>query len=200
MIYKIIISLFYEEILRSPNIKGDLYRYYGSLTKASLMKALRVPGFEFTLYFRLAVERSKYSLLGAIARHRYPKLFVKYGFQIPRATQIGKGIRISHFGGLVINYDTVIGANCYLSHNVTIGHTLRGANAGSPTIGNRVWIGPGVVIVGKIVIGDNVLIAPNSFVNFNVPSNSIVIGNPAKIIQSQDATDGYLTNIYVDEK
>ena len=61
-------------------------------------------------------------------------------------------------------------------------------------IGNKVWIGTNSVIVGKITIGDNVLIAPNSFVNFDVPSNSIVIGNPGKIIPSTNATDKYINN------
>jgi serine O-acetyltransferase len=49
--------------------------------------------------------------------------------------------------------------------------------------------------VGKIVIGDNVLIAPNSYVNFDVPSHSIVIGNPAKIISRNNPTEGYINKI-----
>lgn len=67
-----------------------------------------------------------------------------------------------------------------------------GVKIGVPTIGNDVWIDPNAVIVGGINIGDNVLIAANSFVNFDVPSNSIVIGNPGKIIPSVRATEGYI--------
>ena len=63
-----------------------------------------------------------------------------------------------------------------------------------PTIGNDVWICPNVLVVcGGGTIGDNVLIAANSFVNFDVPSpppDSIVICNPGKIIPSQRATEG----------
>lgn len=55
-----------------------------------------------------------------------------------------------------------------------------------------VWIGTGSVIVGNVKIGSNVLIAPNSFVNMNVPNNSLVIGNPAKIISKENPTDGYI--------
>ena len=47
-------------------------------------------------------------------------------------------------------------------------------------------------MVGKIVIGDNVLIAPNAYVNFDVPNNSIVTGNPASIKQQANATEGYV--------
>ncbi len=183
-------------ILKIDVVRADLYRYYGKIDKTSFNKAMRIPGFKFTLYFRLCALYPKFSLLGAIARWKNSRLFVRYGFQIPRKTNIGKGLRISHFGGVVVNYDAVIGSNCYLSHNITIGQSLRGKSKGSPVIGDRVWIGPGAVIVGKVVIGDNVLIAPNSYVNVDIPSNSIVLGNPAKIIEKANATDGYLTNIY----
>ena len=57
------------------------------------------------------------------------------------------------------------------------------------------WIGTGAVIVGKIRIGDDVLIAPNSYVNVDVPSHSIVVGNPATIHHRENATQGYIENI-----
>ncbi len=75
---------------------------------------------------------------------------------------------------------------------VTIGQANRGERKGCPKIGNKVWIGAGAVVVGKIVIGDNVLIAPNSYVNYDVPSNSIVTGNPASIKEDANATEGYV--------
>jgi serine O-acetyltransferase len=48
--------------------------------------------------------------------------------------------------------------------------------------------------VGGITIGNNVLIAPNAYVNFDVPENSVVMGNPAKIYESENATEGYINN------
>jgi serine O-acetyltransferase len=119
----------------------------------------------------------------------------KFGFQIPRNSIIGKGFYISHFGSIVINGESRIGNYCNLTHNITIGQQNRGPKAGAPIIGDYVWIGTGSVIVGKIVIGDNVLIAPNSYVNFDVPSHSIVIGNPAKIISRNNPTEGYINKI-----
>lgn len=50
------------------------------------------------------------------------------------------------------------------------------------------------VIVGKIKIGNNVLIAPNAYVSFDVPSNSVVIGNPGQITPKENATEGYINN------
>lgn len=59
-------------------------------------------------------------------------------------------------------------------------------------MGDCVWIGVNSTVVGKVTIGNNVAIAPNTFVNFDVPSNSIVIGNPAKIIRDLNAADAYI--------
>lgn len=64
---------------------------------------------------------------------------------------------------------------------------------GSPTIGNRVFVGINATIVGNIKIGDDVLIAPNTFVNFDVPSHSVVIGNPGVIHHKENATVGYIS-------
>ena len=74
-----------------------------------------------------------------------------------------------------------IGEWCNIHKGVTIGQQNRGDLKGVPKIGNKVWIGVNATIVGKIEIGDDVLIAPNSFVNCDVPSHSIVIGNPCQI-------------------
>ncbi|MCF1627480.1 DapH/DapD/GlmU-related protein [Tetragenococcus koreensis] len=62
-------------------------------------------------------------------------------------------------------------------------------------IGNRVWIGANAIIVGGITIGDNVLIAANTFITENVPSNTIVFGNPAIMKQNKkNSTKGYINN------
>lgn len=82
--------------------------------------------------------------------------------------------------------------NCNIAQNVTIGMENRGKRKGCPTIGDKVRIGAGAVVVGKITIGDDVLIAPNSFVNCDVPSHSIVLGNPCKIVYRENATEGYI--------
>lgn len=76
-----------------------------------------------------------------------------------------------------------------------IGEENRGKRKGAPTIGDCVWIGPNAVIVGNIQIGDDVLIAPNAFVNKDVPSHSIVYGNPCIIKPVQYATEHYINRI-----
>ncbi|MBE7087372.1 MAG: serine acetyltransferase, partial [Clostridiales bacterium] len=126
--------------------------------------------------------RKNKKILRIIYTLKLKKLLNKYDFNVPVKTQIGEGLFIGHNGPIIINGDAVIGKNCNIATGVTIGRENRGKRKGCPTIGDRVWIGTNAVIVGKISIGNNVLIAPNSFVNFAVPNDSIVIGNPAKII------------------
>ncbi|KAA0991305.1 serine O-acetyltransferase [Dyadobacter aurulentus] len=176
-------------------IKADLFRYEGKVTsKIFLRRLFLTPGFAYTFCLRkAALSKNKspfYIFWKVMLRH----LSHKYGFQIPVTTSIGKGLYIGHFGTIVINEGTIIGCNCNLAHTITIGQTNRGPRAGTPVIGDSVWIGTGSVIVGSITIGNNVLIAPNSYVNQDIPENSIVVGNPVKIISSPAATDGYIIN------
>ena len=119
-------------------------------------------------------------------------LFNKVWLPDTCSTSIGGGFYIGHHGPIVINASAVIGENCNVAQNVTIGMENRGKRKGCPTIGDKVWIGAGAVVVGKITIGDDVLIAPNSFVNRDVPSHSIVLGNPCKIVYRENATEGYI--------
>jgi serine O-acetyltransferase len=173
-------------------IAADSYRYVGKTGTKAFIKAFFIPGFRFTFFLRKASFKKKISITGIFYRLLLLRYSYKYGFQIPACTLIGEGFLISHFGCIVINENAQIGRNCNITHGVTIGRTNRGKSKGSPTLGDKVWIDANAVIVGKITIGTNVLIAPNSFVNFDVPDNSLVIGNPAKIINKEDATEGYI--------
>ena len=174
-------------------IKADLFRLYpGPFTIGRLFKGFRSKGFKFLFFLRIA-SLSNNPFLIFSARGVLYLIMYRYGFQIPRKTRIGPGFFIGHFGTIVISRNAVIGKNCNIAHNVTIG-SARGKRSGAPTLGDAVWIGAGAVIVGRITIGSDVLIAPNAFVNFDVPSNSVVIGNPARIISKIDATHEYIHN------
>jgi serine O-acetyltransferase len=118
------------------------------------------------------------------------------GIQIPSSTLIGRGLRIVHFGHIIINPAAKIGKNFNVFPGVTIGGA-EGKKKGFPLIGDNVCVLTNAVVVGGGTIGNNVVIAPNSFVNFNVPEGSIVIGNPAKIIPRDNASKNYIV-YYVD--
>lgn len=105
---------------------------------------------------------------------------------------IPKGLIIGHAGTIVINADATFDGNLFLTHGVTIGRDIRGTRCGAPHFGKDVVIRCNSTVVGKINIGDDVLIAPNTFVNFDVPSHSIVIGNPATVHHRDHATEGHI--------
>ncbi|MEO9891000.1 serine acetyltransferase [Aurantibacter sp.] len=175
-------------------IKKDLFRYNG---QTSIRKGLKIDGFKYTYYLRMSSASKRISFKGAYYRFILKKLRYKYSIQIPIKTDIGEGLFIGHFGMIVINERAKIGKNCNIAHSVTIGQTNRGKRKGCPTIGNKVWIGTGSVIVGNISIGSNVLIAPNTYINSNIPDNSIVTGNPFVVIPRENATEDYI-NFFID--
>ena len=98
---------------------------------------------------------------------------------IPPQTAIGEDFHIIHAeGSLSIHPDTVMGDRVGVMHNVTIGTNMR---EGCPRIGNDVFVGVNSTVLGAITIGDRVRIAANTAVSTDVPSDSVVIGSPAKI-------------------
>ncbi len=125
-------------------------------------------------------------------KRKMMKLENRTGFSFEYNRSIGDGLIIGHWGKIVINGDVQFGNQLFLTHGVTIGRDIRGKRAGVPSLGNRVCIRTNSTVVGKIIIGNDVLIAPNTFVNFDVPDHSVVIGNPAKIHHRDNATEGHI--------
>lgn len=105
----------------------------------------------------------------------------------PRAT-IGKGFYIGHFGGVVIG-PVQIGEHCNVSHGVTIGRGVARGNKGRPTLGDRVWIGPGAKVLGPIFLGDDCAIGANAVVFDDVPARALAAGVPAKIRPERGSFD-----------
>lgn len=120
-----------------------------------------------------------------------------FGLDIPYETEIGKGLYLGHAFNITVNGNAIIGDNCNLHKGCLIGQENRdfGGRKGAPKLGNKVWVGINAAIVGHVTVGDDVLIAPNSFVNCDIPSHSVVFGNPCIIKHKDNATEGYINNI-----
>lgn len=177
-------------------IQKDFYRATGQwLSPFSILKKCWSPNLHYIYCFRKAQHYLHTPILGAFWKVVLRHYQIKYGFQIYPETQIGEGFYLGHWGAVVVNPKTIIGKNCNMAQGVTIGQQNRGKKQGTPTIGNQVWIGANAVIVGNIKIGNNVLIAPNAYVNTDVPDNAIVVGNPAEIIPNDNATEGYINHM-----
>lgn len=108
------------------------------------------------------------------------------GIELPCEVTLGRRFRIDHFGGIVISGDAVFGDDCVIRNGVTVGlkHTGR---RGAPVLGNRVDIGVGAKILGAIRIGDDVQIGANAVVLTDVPSNSVAVGVPARVLPRNSA-------------
>lgn len=123
----------------------------------------------------------------------------KTGIWIPSSITCGKGMLIGHWGRIIVNPSTIIGDDFFISSGVTIGRDVRGQRIGVPEIGNRVCIKNNAALVGRIKIGNDVLIAPNAFVNFDVPDHSVVVGNPGIIHYKENATEGHIGSVVESE-
>jgi serine O-acetyltransferase len=102
----------------------------------------------------------------------------KYGFEVGITTKIGGGFLVHHINGVVLGEGVKIGNNFNLFQQVTIGQK----NNEYPILGDRVTVYPGSILIGKIEIGDDVLIGANSVVLKNVPMGEKVAGIPANSI------------------
>ena len=128
-----------------------------------------------------------------LSRLRLHFLQYKYGISIPYNTEIGKGLYIGHYGGIVVNHMAQIGPNCNLNQGVTIGATYGGRSPGVPVIGANVYIGPGSFIIGGITLGNHVAIGANTVVNKSVPDNGVIVSEPGRII-SYKGSSNYIVN------
>jgi len=107
------------------------------------------------------------------------------GIDLPCEATVGRRFRIEHFGGIIISGDTVMGDDVVIRNGVTIGLKKIG-DPGAPVIGNRVEVGAGAKILGRIHIGDDVLIGANAVVIRDVPAGHIAVGIPARIMPRKD--------------
>ena len=180
-------------------IASDLYRYRGRANRSDLISAfIYEPGFRYMFYLRKAAYYRQRRILFLIPLI-YNRLMLKhyrhyYGFQLYPSTRVGCGLYLGHFGTIIVNSKAVLGDNVNLAPGVVIGQANRGKRKGIPTIGNRVWIGSNAVLVGNIRVGDDALIGPGAYVNFDVPERAVVIGNPGSIVSYSGAED-YVCNL-----
>lgn len=112
--------------------------------------------------------------------------------ELSHRAEIGPGLMLMHRYGVIIG-PARIGANCVIHQNVTIGRRVAGGDMGLPTFGDRVWIGPGATITGGVTIGDDVVVAAGSVLSKDVPSGSLVMGNPARVALREYDNSEFMT-------
>lgn len=148
-------------------------------------------GPKFQVWYRRSQGVRK-TLIKKLCRKIFNRYRSKRYIELDAETQIGAGLYFGHAYCITINPKAILGRNINIHKGVTIGQENRGKRMGTPVIGDKVWIGVNATIVGAIKIGNDVLIAPNAYVNCDVPDYSIVFGNPCIIKHRDNATEGYI--------
>jgi serine O-acetyltransferase len=113
----------------------------------------------------------------AAARHRFWSVIS--GADIPLTVSIGGGLLIPHPNGIVIHPDAIIGPNCLILQQVTLGTT----HAGAPRVEGHVDIGAGAKLLGEIHVGAHVLIGANAVVLQDIPAGATAVGIPARVVE-----------------
>ena len=135
------------------------------------------------IYIANYCENSPKLIRGIVYRIYYHHSF-KFGYEISPKTKIGGGLRLPHWGGgIVIHSNAIIGENCEIMQNVTVGNNALKSRDDVAIIGDRVTLCAGSKVIGSVSIGDNVVVGANSVVVKDIPTNTIVAGIPAKIIR-----------------
>ena len=123
--------------------------------------------------------------LASIPAKKWSEVFA--GISLPPQCEVGEGLFISHFGGVVVNPKARLGRHCNIGHGVTIGSGGRGEKDGRPlegvpVIGDRVYIGPGACLFGPIEVGNDASIGANAVVTHSLPDRAVALGIPARVV------------------
>lgn len=110
----------------------------------------------------------------AVLRHRFWSAVA--GCDVPINARIGGGLMLPHPAGVVVHPDAVIGPNCLIMQNATIGSN-RGR--GVPTLEGHVDVGPGACVLGGVHIGAHAVVGANAVVTRDVPEGATALGVPA---------------------
>ena len=108
-----------------------------------------------------------------------------FSADIPPQMYIGKGTVFPHDAlGCVFHPEVKIGKNCKILHGVTIGG--RAGHKGLPIVGDNVVVGTHAQILGDVTIGNNSIVGAGAIVLHDVPDNVVVVGNPAKVLKTNN--------------
>lgn len=152
-----------------------------------IFSLLKSPAMRYIFAGRLSTTNQFMSYLWGVQKYLGHKLGCEIGWKY-----IESGIVLSHPYGITVNGGTKIGKDCTLFKGCTIGSIRDGKKAGIPVLGDRVVVCCNAMICGNVTIGNDVLIAAGAYVNFDVPDNCVVIGNPGIIHRKEKPSKDYL--------
>ena len=160
------------------NVRSDWRTYEGRWWEFGFWALLCYRFGRWRYKIRPRIVRLPFSVLYKIYYH---VIQVLTGIEFPCEVEVGRNFRIDHHSGIIVSGYARFGDNCVIRQGVTVG-LKDPKDPKAPQIGNDVDIGAGAKLLGDIHIGDNVSIGANAVVLEDVPSNSIAVGVPAKVV------------------
>ena len=106
------------------------------------------------------------------------------GVQIPSNADIGPGLRLPHPQNIVIHPHTVLGEDCSVYQDTTLG---KGSVPGLPRAGDRVMFFPGARVLGGVLVGDDARLGANVVVTTNIAPRSLVSTQPPRVVDGAAA-------------
>lgn len=174
-------------------IQSDCYRYLGKCSfKSMLLYYFKSSLFRWHVAFRMCHGKGITKAIGLIL---WSFNGSRKDIVISKRLSVGYGLYLGHGGPIVVNHTVKIGNNCNFSQFVSIGSN----NNNGAVIGDNVYVGPNVSIVEGVKIGDNSTIGAGSVVTKDVPVDSTVVGNYAKVI-NYDNPGRFIKNKWIPKK
>jgi serine O-acetyltransferase len=173
--------------LQPPRTLRELFEYVSEDLRAHEGDFTR-PGFRALLVHRFGNYRMHYRRpyrSGLTLVYRLLAQYVRnhYGVEVPFSAKIGRRVVIEHQGGIVIHGSAVIGDDCVIRQGVTLGNRHLHEPYDAPVLGNRVNVGAGAKLLGRVHIGDDASIGANSVVLRDVPAGGTAVGVPARLLR-----------------
>jgi serine O-acetyltransferase len=163
----------------------DLRRYVPTAKKVSLRilssTVFRQPGFMSCVLFRCAEDANSRGRTRLAQMYYLANLWLTGADVIPGCA-IDGGLMIRHANGIVVGVGAVIGKNCTILQQVTIGAASASSVPGQryPRLGDTVTLGAGSRIIGDVSVGEGAVVGANAVVIKDVAPNSTVVGVPAR--------------------
>ena len=164
--------------------------------KSKLSILLTYPGVKAVFFHRIAnfFCIAKFDLVARIIS-QFSRFLT--GIEIHPKAKIGKNLFIDHGMGVVIGETSEIKDNVTIYHMVTLGGIAPSINSDDqrdvkrhPTLENNVVVGSGAQVLGPVIVRKNAKIGANAVVTKDVPENAVMIGIPAKNINTKSESDG----------
>ena len=153
------------------------------------------PGFRAVAVYRFGVWRMQVqpkvlrAPLSLLYRSLYRKIRNGYGIDLPYTVKLGRRVVIEHQNGIIIHGYSEIGDDSIIRQGVTLGNRYLDRPFDAPKLGQRVNVGAGAKILGKVLIGDGASVGANAVVLNDIPVGQTAVGIPAKLLKSKNSAD-----------